>query len=339
MTVCLVTGGAGFIGSHIVDALVARGFVVRVLDNFSTGTLANLAAIRHKVELIFGDIANLEVVREASKGVDLVFHEATPDLGYTLWDPQEKSYSRETGTLHVLIAAHEAKVKRVIYASSARVYGPSPIPLSEEDPAQPTTSYGIAKLTGEQQCVVFTSNYGLETVRLRYFNVFGPRQPTVSPYGSMVPSILRAMLLGRNPVIHGDGRQPQDFIYVDDVVHANLLAAEAGRVSGRVYNIGRGRTGTPLEVVDALNSILNTHLHPFHTHLGPEDELQNRVADMSRSESELGFCPSTSLEQGLTRWIESLASWRDDFRGLEKAAKPEVLEKRPGESGECPPGA
>ncbi len=333
MTVCLVTGGAGFLGSHIVEALVARDFVVRVLDNFSTGDLANLAQVRHKVELLFGDVSDLGVVREASKGVDWVFHQANPEVGHMWAAPQAGVYSRETGTLHVLIAAHESHVKRVIFASSSLVYEPSATARSEEGPTVPATAYGIASLTGEQQCAVFTSNYGLETVRLRYFNVFGPRQPAGSPYGNVVLNILKAMLLGRRPVIRGDGRQAQDLIYVDDVVHANLLAAAAPRVSGKAYNVGSGLPSTALEVVDTINRILKTQMQPFHTPLGPEEDFHNRVANMARAEEDLGFCPSTSVEQGLRRWIDSYASWRNDFLAVQKAAEPAAPTGEPQGNG------
>jgi len=320
MTVCLVVGGAGFIGSHLAEALIRRGSSVRVLDNFSTGTLANLASIRHKIEVVFGDMSDLGVLRQASEGVDLVFHEVTPEVGH-MWAAAAdvRVDSRETGILHVLIAAHEAHVKRVIFASTSLVYPAALTPLNEHAPTQPATAYGTASVAGEQQCVAFTSHYGLETVRLRYFDVYGPRQPVGNPYGNAVLNVLKAMLLGRNPVIHGDGRQPQDLICVDDVVHATLLAAEAPRLAGKVYNVGRGRAVTALEVVAAINAILKIQLVPFHTPLGPEEALHNRIADMSRAEADLGFCPSTSLDQGLQRWINELGSWRAEFVAAESS--------------------
>jgi UDP-glucose 4-epimerase len=281
-----------------------------VLDNFSSGSLANLHAVRNQVELIFGDLSSLDTVKDASKGADLVFHLANPDLGQIPGNLSRSSW--EKGTMHVLIAAHEAGVRRLVYASSAWVYPSSLTPRNEDDPTQAQTTYGIAKLAGEQQCLVFTKSYGLETVRLRLFNVYGPRQCS-SYYSLHIRSLIKAMVLGKNPVIRGDGSQIQDLIYVRDAVHALMLAATTARVSGKVFNIGRGRPTSILEIVARLNSLLGTQLQPFHTSLDLEEELCYRLADSARAEAELGFCPGTDLEQGLRHCLDYYSSWRQDF--------------------------
>src|SRR5262245_52956369 len=207
MAVCLVTGGAGFLGSHLVEALVEQGHTVRVLDNFTTGTPANLARVRDRITVVSGDLIDLPVVREVTRGAELIFHLAAPP--YSLYghaDPLATHQAGSTGTLHVLIAARDANVRRVVYASSATVYG--------HPPTQPLSPYAAAKLAGEHDCAAFTYLYGLDTVRLRYFNVFGPRQHVSSPYAQAILLILRQMLAGHSPVLNGDGLEHADFIYV-----------------------------------------------------------------------------------------------------------------------------
>jgi UDP-glucose 4-epimerase len=314
MAVCLVTGGAGFIGSHLVDALLARGHAVRVLDNFSTGTVANLAQAMDRIELVLGDLTNLDLVRQAVQGVELLFHHAAPVAGaYSALDASAAHHAYMTGTRHVLIAAREAGVRRLVYASSSTVYGRSSLlPLNEESATGPVSPYAAAKLTGEQDCTAFTGIYGLETVRLRYFNVFGPRQSGSMPYSDTVLQALRAMLAGRHPVVPGDGLEPEDLLSVHDVVHANLLVAEAPRVAGRVYNIGRGRPTTPREVVATLNTILGTRNQPVRGPARARGDYRH-LADTSRAETELGFCPSTDLEAGLRLCVDSYTRWREEF--------------------------
>jgi UDP-glucose 4-epimerase len=314
MARCLVIGGAGFIGSHLVDALVARGHTVRVLDNFSTGSAANLALSLDKIELLVGDIADEELVAQAVKGVELVFHHASPSEWIHIHADAKESRSRSlTNTRTVLSAAHRAGVRRVVYASSARVYGrAASLPVSENHPTNLISPHAIATVAGEQDCRAFTRAHGLETVRLRYFNVFGSRQPSASLYAAVIGRAIKAMLFGRRPVIHGSGLEPQDFLFVDDVVYANLLVAEANRVSGRVYNIGRGRPTTALDIVAILNGILGTNLRPIHAApLSPSD-LHN-VADIERSEAELGFCPFTNLEKGLRLCVSFYSRWKDSL--------------------------
>ncbi|MCI0459243.1 MAG: NAD-dependent epimerase/dehydratase family protein [Gemmataceae bacterium] len=306
MAVCLVTGGAGFIGSHLVEALRASGHTVRVLDNFSTGARRNLAEVEGAIELIQGDLQDFDVVREAVAGVDYVFHHAAPVASTnSLEDPVSAHHGGATGTLHVLMAAREARVQRVIYASSCCVYGaPTAAPRREDESLRPLSSYAVAKLMGEQHCVSFTGQYGLPTVRLRYFNVFGPRQPLGGPYAAKLNHILYAMLAGHRPLLHGGTLEQHDLMYVDDVVHANLLAATAPRVSGKVYNIASGRPVATMQLVATLNEILGTNLVPFGIVPDLRDDTDHHLACIDKAEVELGFCPSTSLANGLRRCVE-----------------------------------
>jgi UDP-glucose 4-epimerase len=311
MTQCLVTGGAGFIGSHLVDALLAEGHEVRVLDNLSAGSLANLTAVRGRVEIIQGDITNPDVVRRAVDNVELVFHHAgLPSVARSIQDPASTHEACVRGTLNVLMAAHESLVRRVIFGASATAYGPgSSQPRRETEPVHPSSPYAVASLASEHYCAAFSQVHGLETVRLRYFNVFGPRQPGGSPYAAVIPVLVESMLGGRRPVLYGDGLQCRDFTYVDDVVQANLLAAEAPRVSSRVYNVGTGRATTILEIVERLNTILGIELRPIHTQPLAGD-VRHSQADLTRSQAELGYCPCTDLEQTLRRCVDYYAARR-----------------------------
>ncbi len=308
MAVCLVTGGAGFIGSHLVEALLDRGHLVRVLDNFSTGCLENLSTVEDHIELIRGSVADFDVVREATADAEYVFHLAAPTPGVlSLADLVGTHHSGATGTLHVLIAAREANVRRVVYASSSHVYGQAiGLPRREDEPTQPLSPYGVAKLTGEQQCLGFNRLYGLETVRLRYFNVFGPRQSAGSPYAGSLRQVLRQMLTGCRPVVPVGVNCRQDLIAVDDAVYATLLAVSTPRAAGKVYNIASGRPTTPLELVAALNDILGIHLAPVETFFGPPEDVCH-LANPHKAEVELGFCAGTSLEKGLRECVEYYA--------------------------------
>jgi UDP-glucose 4-epimerase len=305
MATCLVTGGAGFIGSHLVDALLARGHAVRVLDNFSTGRRANLAPVRERIDLRVGDLTDLDAVRAAARGVELVYHQgALASVPRSVADPGATHQACATGTLHVLTAAREMGVRRVVYAASSSAYGASArLPKRETDPTLPLSPYAVAKLAGEHYCAAFTHVYGLETVRLRYFNVFGPRQPPDSPYAAVIPLFLRAMLAGRGPTIHGDGQQSRDFTFVDDVVRANLLAAEAPGVAGKVYNIACGQRRNLLELVARINALLGTALEPVRAEPRPGD-VRHSQADISAARDELGYEPRVNVEQGLRRCLE-----------------------------------
>jgi UDP-glucose 4-epimerase len=305
MAVCLVTGGAGFIGSHLVDELVASGDTVKVFDNFSTGKAENLARVREEVEVIRGDVTDLSALRAAMRKVEYVFHQAAvASVPRSVKDPLATHAACATGTLNVLIAARDAGVRRVIYAASSSAYGNSErLPKRETDPVQPLSPYAAAKLAGEQYCVAFSEVYALETVRLRYFNVFGPRQPPDSPYAAVIPLFFDALLAGRRPTVHGDGTQSRDFTYVSNVVQANLLAAEAEHVAGNVYNVACGRRMSLLDLVRLINDLLGTRLEPIHTEPRAGD-VKHSQADISRAVADLGYQPGIDIEQGLKLCLE-----------------------------------
>jgi UDP-glucose 4-epimerase len=304
MTSCLVTGGAGFIGSHLVEALVSQGHQVRVVDNLSTGNVANLAGVRDRLELIQGDLQHLDVARRATAGVELVFHQAEAPLGQGDSPRGGDPETAGQATLNLLMAAREAGVRRVLYASCASVYSdpPSGQRLRETDPTFPVSQGGFAKLVGELHCVAFSTAYGLDTIRLRYFDVFGPRQSPAGP-GAPVVAILRDLLAGRRPVIEATaGQEPLDLIYVGDVVYANLLAADAPRGAGRVYNVARGRAATLFGVAALANVILGTSIAPAPGG-APAPGQRHWLADVSLAEARLGFCAGTDLEHGLRRCL------------------------------------
>jgi UDP-glucose 4-epimerase len=305
MAICLVTGGAGFIGSHLVEALVARGHAVRVLDNFSTGDPANLEQVRERVRVIDGDITDRATVRAAVQGVEVVFHQAAlASVPRSVADPLATHQACVNGTLHVLLAAKECGVRRVVYAASSSAYGNSArLPKCETDPTAPLSPYAVAKLAGEQYCAAFSEVYGLETVRLRYFNVFGPRQSPDSPYAAVIPRFIEAMTAGRSSVIHGDGEQSRDFTFVADVVQANLRAAEAPGVRGKVYNIACGRRISLLQLVAHLNALLGTNIKPAHTPSRAGD-VRHSQAGIERAREELGYEPTTDIMTGLRRCLE-----------------------------------
>lgn len=309
MAVCLVTGGAGFIGSHLVEALVTMGNHVCVLDNLSTGDLRHLDRVRDDIDFVQGDVTNLETVRSVMRSVEYVFHEAAlASVPLSVVDPVATHEACATGTLHILIAAQEAQVRRVIYAGSCNAYGSSvPLPVKETHPTQPQSPYAVAKLAGEDYCVAFHNLYNLETVRLRYFNTFGPRQRPGGPYAAVIPIFIEAMAAGRSPVLYGDGSQSRDFTYVSDVVQANLLAMEAPRAAGRVYNIAAGRPTSLVEIIETLNSLLGAHLRPVHDVLRPGD-VRHSYADVSLAQVELGYCPCTELRRNLTECLEYYTS-------------------------------
>src|SRR5438128_539172 len=247
----LVTGGAGFIGSHIAERLVRDGHRVRVLDDFSSGKEANLESFLGAVEIIQGDIRDVRLLNEASKGVDIVFHEAAlGSVPRSVADPLSTHEVNITGTLNVLLAAREAGVKRVVYASSSSVYGETPVlPKREEMTPQPLSPYALSKLVGEHYASVFKHVYNFEVVSLRYFNIFGPRQDPESQYAAVIPRFITALLDGKSPVVYGDGLQSRDFTFVDNVVNANLLAAEAEGAAGQAFNVACGGRYTLLDLL------------------------------------------------------------------------------------------
>jgi UDP-glucose 4-epimerase len=305
LSICLVTGGAGFIGSHLVEALAGRGHHVRVLDNFSTGHAANLARVRGEVEVVRGDLTDFAAVQEVMDGVEVVFHQgALASVPRSVANPLATHRACVDGTLNVLLAARQAQVRRVVYAASSSAYGDAGrLPRREADPTNPLSPYAVAKLAGEQYCAAFSQVYGLETVRLRYFNVYGPRQSPDSPYAAVIPLFFRALRQGRSPLIHGDGGQSRDFTFVADVVQANLLAAEAPGVSGKVYNIACGRRTTLLELVARINELLGTRVEPEHAGPRPGD-VRHSQADITRAQADLGYRPRFHVPEGLRRCLD-----------------------------------
>jgi len=304
MATYLVTGGAGFIGSNIVHQLVARGEAVRVLDNFSTGRRENLAGVADRIELIEGDLRDPDPCRRAVDGVDYVLHQgAIPSVQRSVDDPFTTNDANITGTLNLLIAARDAGVRRVVYASSSSVYGDSPtLPKHETMTPRPKSPYAVSKLTAEYYCQVFTEVYGLETVSLRYFNVFGPRQDPTSHYAAVIPIFITALLQGQPVTVHGDGLQSRDFTYVSNNVEANLLAATAPDVSGGIFNIACGKRYTLLELLDVLSNIIEVKVEKVHTESRPGD-VRHSLASISQAEAQLGYQMSVDFEEGLRRTV------------------------------------
>ena len=302
----LVTGGAGFIGSHLVEELLRRGEKVRVLDNFSTGKRENVDPFIDRIELIEGDIRSHHIVREAVEGVDFVLHQgALPSVPRSIKDPITTNEVNVTGTLHVLDAARDAGVKRVVYASSSSVYGPDPVlPVREEMNPNPVSPYAVAKLTGEKYCHAFSKVYGLETVALRYFNIFGPGQDPKSQYSAFIPLFVVGMMEGQALTIDGDGLQAKDFTYVSNVVEANLLAAVAEGVSGEVFNVGCGASTSVNEVVGHLRNIIGAEGNITY---GPAraGDVPQSLAAIDRAREKLGYEPRVLIEEGL----ELVALW------------------------------
>jgi UDP-glucose 4-epimerase len=311
MRVGLVTGGAGFIGSHLVEKLLADGWRVRVLDNFSTGKPDNLRPVADKIELIEGSLTTPKAVRAAVAGCDTVFHlAALPSVARSLVDPVTTHDVCATGTLQVLDAARHAGVRRVVYAASSSAYGGTPGSLrTEDDPIAPLSPYAASKLAGELYCQAFTTVYGLETVRLRFFNVFGPRQDAKSPYTGVIALFIAAMLDGRAPTIQGDGQQSRDFTYVANVVQALGRAADSKAAVGKVYNIGNGQNATVLQLVEQLNAILGTKLVPQHSPPRAGD-VRHSQANITRAQQDLGYDPAVSFAEGLRRTVDWLRHGR-----------------------------
>ncbi len=299
---CLVTGGAGFIGSHLVDALLAQGQAVRVLDDFSTGKTANLAGA---AELIRGSVTDLDVVKKAVEDCEVVYHlAAVASVTKSVETPGLSHAVCATGTLNVLDAARQLGVRRVVYAASSSAYGDQPgDSRSETDPLIPLSPYAAAKLAGEHYCTAFTSVYGLETVRLRFFNVFGPRQDASSPYSGVIAIFINLMAQGKTPTIFGDGKQARDFVYIDNVVQALRLAADAKPANGNVYNIGSGQSTSILTLVQNLNELVGTRIEPIHQPPRAGD-VRMSLASIARAQGELSYRPTVSFRQGLAKTIE-----------------------------------
>lgn len=305
MSLYLVTGGAGFIGSNIVEELVRKSARVRVVDNLSTGRRENLDGFRDKIEFLELDICDIEDLKAAMRGVEFVLHQAAlPSVPRSIEDPVLSHNANLTGTLNVLWAAKQANVKRVVYAASSSAYGDSQVLSKREDlQVKPISPYGLMKYVGEEYCRLFMELYGLETVSLRYFNVFGPRQDPSSPYSGVLSRFITRMLSGSSPIIFGDGEQSRDFTYVSNVVHGNLLACHAKGVAGRVYNLACGARITLNEVVSCLNKILETELLP--THNPPRvGDIRHSLADVTLALRDLNYRPQVDFETGLGMTVE-----------------------------------
>lgn len=314
----LVTGGAGFIGANLVEELLAGGHEVRVLDNFSTGHRHNLAGVEDEVELIEGDLRSYERVHHAVRGCEVVFHQgALPSVPRSVQDPITTSEINVGGTLNVLLTARDEGVRRVVFASSSSIYGDAPgFPRTERQAPMPLAPYAVSKLAAEQYCRVFTTVYGLETVSLRYFNVFGKHQDPASQYSAVIPRFIAAMREGRAPTIYGSGRQSRDFTHIDDVVSANLLAMEAPAVVGGVFNIACGTPHSLTELVAILNRLLGADIQPIHVEPRPGD-IERSWADIGLAREVLGYEPRVDLEQGLRR---TLTAYSEDIALRRSAA-------------------
>jgi UDP-glucose 4-epimerase len=302
----LVTGGAGFIGSNLVRALLERGDDVRVLDNFSTGSRANLDGV--DVEIVEGELRSYERVHNAVRGVDVVYHlGALGSVPRSVQDPLTSSAVNVEGTLNVLLAARDEAVRRVVFSSSTSVYGSTrQLPTSEDSPPDPISPYGVAKLAAERYCISFSRVYeSFESVVLRYFNVFGPRQSPFSQYAAVVPRFVTAIDSGDAIEIHGDGEQSRDFTYVGNVVDATIRAAEADGASGEIFNVAAGSPASVNHIADTIGEILGKPVERLQ--LPPRaGDIRNSWADLSKSKRVLGYAPETTLEAGLRRTVESL---------------------------------
>ncbi len=302
---CLVTGGAGFIGSHLVENLLREGFRVRVLDNLSTGKKANLAAFLSQIDWVRGDLRKEADVRRAVKGIDYVFHAAASRaVVRSVEAPLETHDVNVTGTLRLLLAARDAGVKRLIFSSSCSVYGDTQkLPCRENDLVSPESPYGASKLMGEHYCRMISSLYGLETVSLRYFNVYGPRQHPESRYSMVIPIFIQRLMQGKRPEVHWDGKQSRDFVYVGDVVKANLLAMKKPNISGEVFNIASREEYSVLGVLDQIRKNLPVKAKP--PVFGPKrpGDVRRTSADIQKAGKMLGYRPGTPFKEGLRKTV------------------------------------
>jgi UDP-glucose 4-epimerase len=309
MAKCLVTGGAGFIGSHLVDELLAQGHEVRTIDNFSTGDRRNLLHISRDVEIVEGDLRSFERVATAVQGCELVFHQAAlPSVPRSVQDPLTSAAVNTTGTLNVLLAARHAGVRRVVYASSSSVYGSIAAEVKHEDHLiAPLSPYGVSKYAGEAYCSSFCQVYGLETVSLRYVNIFGPRQSPLSQYAAVIPNFFISAMLGESPTIHGDGDQSRDFTFVANAVQANVRAASTPEAAGEVYNVACGEKTSINELAEAIADIAGTSESPAHVEARAGD-IRISVANIEKARSVLGYEPVIGLRDGLEKTYEYLSA-------------------------------
>jgi UDP-glucose 4-epimerase len=303
----LVTGGAGFIGSNLTEALLKKGHQVRVLDNFSTGKRENLILDKgySSLEITEGDIRDPALCQEAMKGIEYVFHEAAlPSVQRSVEDPLASNSVNVEGTVNILVAARDAGAKRMIYASSSSVYGDTPtLPKQEEMAPNPLSPYALQKYIGEQYCRLFFQLYGLETVSLRYFNIFGPKQDPASIYSAVIPRFIDALVKRDQPIIFGDGEQSRDFTYIDNVVEANLLALSKGHLQGEVVNVACGKQISLNQLLRILNEILGSNISPLHQEPRKGD-VKHSLADIRKGKEILNYVPKVEIEVGLRRTLE-----------------------------------
>jgi nucleoside-diphosphate-sugar epimerase len=307
----LVTGGAGFIGSNLTEALLRQGHGVRVLDNFSTGRRENLVFEKEYplLETMEGDICDLDVCRKAMRGINVVFHQAAiPSVQQSVEDPSFTNSVNAGGTLNVLLAARDEGVKKVIYASSCAIYGDDPVlPKKEAMSPAPLSPYALQKYVGEKYCQLFFQLYGLETLSLRYFNIFGPKQDPASVYSGVIARFISALVEGAAPIVYGDGEQSRDFTYVGNVVQANLLAMSAHHLHGEVINIGCGKRTSLNQLLDVLKRILGSQALPIYQE-ARQGDVRHSVADIEKGRERLNYSPEQDIEPGLSRTV-------DYFRG------------------------
>jgi nucleoside-diphosphate-sugar epimerase len=304
MATYLVTGGAGFIGSHIVDELVRRHERVRILDNLSTGRMANLDGVLGQVEFVHGDIRDYKTVKSAVTGADFVMHHAAlASVPGSIADPLMTNEVNITGTLNVLMAARDVGVKRLVFASSSSVYGDgSALPKREDMQTRPLSPYAVSKLAGEAYGLAFYEIYGLPVVCLRYFNVFGPRQDPTSQYSAVIPKFITAMQRGESPVIYGDGMQSRDFIYVANVVNANILACEHATATGSIINIACGKCYTLIDLCHELQGLLGSAITPTYAPARVGD-VKYSMAEIAEASAKLGYAPEVDFHEGLRRTV------------------------------------
>ncbi|MBI2644497.1 MAG: SDR family oxidoreductase [Candidatus Wildermuthbacteria bacterium] len=303
----LVTGGAGFIGSHIVQKILESGDFVRVVDNFSTGKTENIKEFlgNEKFDLMEGDLTDFAIAKKAVEEIDIVLHQAAiPSVPRSIADPIRSTNANVMGTLHILLAARDAGVKRVVYASSSSIYGDNPaLPKREDFPVRPISPYALTKYVGERYAQIFWSIYQLPTLCLRYFNVFGPKQDPQSQYAPVMPKFITALLNGEQPHIFGDGSQSRDFTYVDNVVQANLLAAKADSGFGEVFNVACGKETTLNAVVQMMSRMIGSNGMPAYEPARIGD-VPHSLADISKAKQILGYSPHVDIEEGIRRTIE-----------------------------------
>ncbi len=318
MSNVLVTGGAGFIGSNLTEELLKESHFVRVLDDFSTGKRENLIFDKEypSLEVIEGDIRDLNTCKKAVEGVEYVFHQgALPSVQRSVEDPETSNAVNAGGTLNILLAARGGGVKRVIYASSSSVYGDTPtLPKHEGMPSNPLSPYALQKLIGEQYCLLFYQLYGLETISLRYFNIFGPKQDPNSLYSAVIPKFIDALLKGRPPIIFGDGEQSRDFTYIENVVRANLLAMSAEHLHGEAVNIACGKRISLNQLLNVLKEILGTKQSPIYQE-PQKGDVRHSLADIRKGKEIINYDPKIGIETGLKKTVEFFQRQQKVFKG------------------------